>query len=294
LRFGPLEINGSAKFVVGSNPKTITKLFDVKPKAGDFSTLGASDIAVSKKTADDKGWKVGDVLKIKSQNGSYDAKIGAIYGTGQQQGLSDYFVSTAAWPKYFTEQIDNQVYVRLKPGVAPKAGEAQIKSVVHPKTPTAANPGYPNAEIQDRTEYKQAQEAQIDQLVNLIYALLALAVIIALIGIANTLALSIVERTRELGLLRAVGMSRAQLRSTIRWESVIIALLGTALGLVIGLFFGWAIVQALKDQGITQFAPPGLQLLVVVVLAGFAGVAAAYFPARRASKLNVLRAIATE
>ena len=118
---------------------------------------------------------------------------------------------------------------------------------------------YPNAKLQDSTEFKDSQAAQINQLLGLIYVMLLLAVIIALIGIANTLALSIYERTRELGLLRAVGMSRRQLRSSIRWESVIISLLGTILGLVIGLFFGWAVVEALKDQGFTKFAAPGGQ-----------------------------------
>jgi putative ABC transport system permease protein len=153
---------------------------------------------------------------------------------------------------------------------------------------------YPNAELQDRTEFKEAQAAMINQLLNLIYVLLLLAVVIALIGIMNTLALSIYERTRELGLLRAVGMSRRQLRSTVRWESVIISLLGTLLGLVIGLFFGWAVVEALADQGITEFAPPGRQLLVVLIIGGFAGVLAAIPPARRAAKLDVLRAVTHE
>jgi putative ABC transport system permease protein len=119
-------------------------------------------------------------------------------------------------------------------------------------------------------------------------------VVIALIGIANTLALSIYERTRELGLLRAVGMSRRQLRSSIRWESVIIALLGTLVGLVIGFFFGWAVIQALKDQGFTRFAPPAGQLILVVIVGGLAGVLAAVFPARRAAKLDVLKAVTHE
>src|SRR5262249_13382841 len=105
--------------------------------------------------------------------------------------------------------------------------------------------------------YKVSQESQIDTFVNLIYVMLALAILIAGIGIANTLALSIVERTREIGLLRAVGMSRPQLKSTIRWEAVIVALLGTLLGLVIGLFFGWAVVKSLSSQGVNQFAAPG-------------------------------------
>ncbi len=153
---------------------------------------------------------------------------------------------------------------------------------------------YANAKVEDQAEFKAKQQQSIDQFVNLIYALLFLAVIIAGIGIANTLALSIVERTREIGLLRAVGMTRSQLKSTIRWEAVIIALLGTVLGLVIGLFFGWAIVQALREQGINKFAPPGAQLVVIVLIAALLAVLFAYFPARRAAKLDVLKAVSTE
>jgi putative ABC transport system permease protein len=116
----------------------------------------------------------------------------------------------------------------------------------------------------------------------------------ALLGIANTLALSIFERTRELGVLRAVGMTRAQLRSSIRWESVIIALQGTVLGLAIGIFFGWAVIKASADQGIGQFSFPVTSLVVIVVLAGLAGVAAAILPSRRAAKLDVLKAVVSE
>jgi putative ABC transport system permease protein len=106
--------------------------------------------------------------------------------------------------------------------------------------------------------------------------------------------LSIFERTRELGVLRAVGMTRRQLRASIRWESVIIALQGTVLGLLIGVFFGWALVLSMKDQGISEFSIPLLSLATVVVLAGLAGVAAAILPSRRAAKLNILRAIVSE
>ena len=118
--------------------------------------------------------------------------------------------------------------------------------------------------------------------------------LIALIGIANTLALSIHERTRELGLLRAVGMTRPQLRRTVRTESVIIALLGAAEGLLVGTLFGWAIVAALKSEGVTQLSVPVVQLVIVAVLAGVAGILAALAPGRRAARLDVLRAITTE
>ncbi len=124
--------------------------------------------------------------------------------------------------------------------------------------------------------------------------MLGLAIIIALMGIANTSALSIAERTREVGLLRAVGMTRAQLRSSIRWEAVIISLQGTLLGLVIGTFFGWALVGALHDQGITVFRLPVTSLRVVVLVAALAGALAAVLPSRRAAKLDVLRAVVTD
>ena len=124
--------------------------------------------------------------------------------------------------------------------------------------------------------------------------LLALAIVIALLGIGNTLALSIFERTRELGVMRAVGMTRRQLRTTIRLESVIIASQGTLLGLLVGVFFGWALVLAQKNQGITEFSVPYLTLIIVILLAALAGVAAAILPSRRAAKLNILRAIVTE
>jgi putative ABC transport system permease protein len=146
----------------------------------------------------------------------------------------------------------------------------------------------------DRAGYSKAQTKNLDMLLNLIYALLALAVFIALLGIANTLALSIFERTRELGLLRAVGMTRRQLRATVRYESVIIALLGTTLGLAIGTAFGWSIVKALEGEGLDTFAFPFSQLAVVTVIAALAGVGAAALPARRAARLDILGAITSD
>ncbi|HEY3259047.1 MAG TPA: ABC transporter permease, partial [Pseudonocardiaceae bacterium] len=135
---------------------------------------------------------------------------------------------------------------------------------------------------------------QINQILVLFYLLLALAVVIAFIGIINTLALSVLERIRELGLLRAVGMTRRQLRAMIRWEAVIIAVLGAVLGLVVGTFFGWTLVRALHSQGITDFRLPVGTLLVFVAAAAVAGVLAAIFPGIRAARIDILRAITTE
>ena len=133
---------------------------------------------------------------------------------------------------------------------------------------------------------------QIDQLLGLVFVLLLLAVVIAVIGIINTLALSVFERTRELGLLRAVGMGRRQVRRMIRWESIIIAVLGAVLGLGVGAFFGWAAVSAMKDIGVDRLDFPAARLLSFVLFAVVAGTLAAIFPARRAARLNVLDAIA--
>jgi putative ABC transport system permease protein len=128
--------------------------------------------------------------------------------------------------------------------------------------------------------------------VNLVYGLLALAVVIAIFGITNTLSLSVYERTRELGLLRAVGAFQSQVRSAVRWESIVTALLGTAQGIVIGVLLGYAVIVSLRSEGTLRFTLPITTLLAVVVLAIGAGVVAAIRPARRAAKLNILRALA--
>jgi putative ABC transport system permease protein len=146
--------------------------------------------------------------------------------------------------------------------------------------------------VLDERGFVDAHNQEVNALLGLIYALLALAVLIALLGIANTLALSIIERTRELGLIRALGMSRAQLRTTIRWEAILLSLFGTALGLAIGTFFGWAMVAALADEGIETLTIPWSTLGVVTAIAALAGVVAATMPARRAARLDILRAIA--
>jgi len=286
IRFNIAELDGNQTFVTAGDLRALSRIFDFNVRAGDLLRLGPDELAVSERIADQKGWRVGDRIPARfPTTGERRLRIGAITGTGQREGLADYLLSLAAYDRAYTEQLDFQVYVVSRRDVAPAAARRAVEQVVA---------RYPNAEVQDQTEFKRAQQAQVDQVVNLIYALLGLAVIIAGIGIANTLALSIVERRREIGLLRAVGMTRAQAKAAVRWEAVIIALFGTVAGLVIGLFFGFSVVRALRDQGITEFAPPGGQLAVIVMLAALLAVAFASFPARRAARLDVLAAIATE
>ena len=288
----PLRINqaefgsDSSTFFAGVDPRSANDVFNLKVQEGKVGDLAQPNtIGISRAVADDKHWNIGTKVPVQFPNGSETLTVKTIYRNGNKEGLADYAMSISTMSQHYTNQLDQYVFVNLASGVSPAEGRKAIDGVLK---------AYPNAELQDRTEFKDAQAAQINQLLGLIYVMLLLAVIIALIGIANTLALSIYERTRELGLLRAVGMSRRQLRSSIRWESVIIALLGTLVGLVIGFFFGWAVIEALRDQGFTRFAPPAGQLILVVIVGGLAGVLAAVFPARRAAKLDVLQAVTHE
>jgi putative ABC transport system permease protein len=288
VRFGVMKVAGasSAQLVQAADPVASEQMFDFGFTSGTFTDLTPDGVAISKKYADKHHLKVGDTLAVQFvRTGKTDLTVQGIYKNTQLAGT--FLTSLANFERNQPEQaqIDAQIFAKLKPGVSPAQGRAAIEPLLKK---------FPTAKLQDQAQYKKDQEKQINQLLSLIYALLGLAVIIALIGIVNTLALSVYERTREIGLLRAVGMTRRQVRSAIRWESVIIAVLGSVLGLVIGLFFGWVFVEALRDQGFTNFAAAPGQLLVVVIIAGLLGVVAAIYPARRAAKLDVLRAISTE
>ena len=153
---------------------------------------------------------------------------------------------------------------------------------------------HPDAKVLDRDSFEKEASGSIDQLLVFVTVMLLLAVMIALLGIVNTLALSVFERTRELGLLRAVGMTRGQVRAMVRWESVVISLIGAMTGAGLGTGIGLALAQALKDEGITQISIPGLQIAAYVGLAAVAGVLAALGPARSAAKVDVLKAVVTD
>jgi putative ABC transport system permease protein len=152
---------------------------------------------------------------------------------------------------------------------------------------------YGVGKLQSVDEFIDEQAAQVNQLLGLIYGLLALSIIIAIVGIIITLLLSVYERQREIGLLRAVGMTRSQVRSTVRWESVITSLQGAVLGAILGVGLGWIIVFALRDQGLRSFEIPLTSLFWILVLSFIVGVIAAVYPAYRATKVNILRSITT-
>jgi putative ABC transport system permease protein len=284
IRMGPAQIDGSTQFITAGDPKGIDKLWDLGVVSGSIPRLGDSGIAVSQKVADDKKWAIGSRVPVTFARSGVDTfVVEAIYKAREATG--DYLINTNAYDRNFVQPLDMQVLVKLADGVSVSAGRAAIGRVLA---------ACPNTDLLDQGEFRASYADRLNQMLNLVYALLALAVVIALIGIANTLALSIHERTRELGLLRAVGVTRAQLKAMIRWEAVMISLLGGALGIVVGAGFGWTLAAALRDQGITRIAIPVGSLAVIAVMAWLAGVIAAVRPARRAARLDVLRAITTE
>jgi putative ABC transport system permease protein len=281
FRVTPATLDGSAVQVTGIDPANVERHLDLGLKAGTVHALGTHGIGVLQRTATKNHWHVGDTVTLNfAETGAQRFTVAMIYGL--RDPLGEYTLSQVAFDANVARVTDQAVFVTDVPGVSEHAARSAIEGAL------AATP---TARLRTPTEFKSDIAGQIDKLLNLIYVLLFLAVVIALFGIANTLALSVVERRRELGLLRAVGMQRRQVRSSVRWEAVLIALLGTAAGTALGLAFGWALVKAMAGQGIDQVAIPGARLVVVVVVAALAAVAAAALPARRAARLDVLQSI---
>jgi len=193
-------------------------------------------------------------------------------------------VSDEFYRTHFADPLPIAVLLRTTTGVSASATAAI----------TAGLKAYPNLKIQTQAQFKQTQQKQVNQLLGLIYVLLALAVLIALIGIVNTLMLSVFERTHEIGLLRAVGMRRRQVRAMIRSEAVILSLFGAIIGVVVGTGLGVALAESLKQQGITDLVVPVSNLIVFLIIAALLGLGAASWPARRAARLDVLAAIAAQ
>jgi putative ABC transport system permease protein len=276
-RKSPAIIDGVAdETLYAFDAASIGRLFNLGDVQGDLTALGADGIAISADKATEKGWTVGSKVTVTLSSGPTTLTVKSIY-SGATDWLSSQFVDLAAFRATVGDGLDTQVYV--------SGQEQAIKDVVAP---------YSAAEVLDKEAFLRSVSAQIDAILGLFYAMLALAVIIALLGIANTMALSIFERTRELGLLRAVGMGRRQVRSVVRWESIIIAVFGTGLGLTIGAFLGWVVVRAMAEQGIDTLTVPVTSLAIITVIAGLAGAVAAVIPARRAANLDILRALVTE
>lgn len=278
IHAGTFTIGGEEVNVAGVEPATIADVYDMEsstdPAAlADGMMVGASILA-------ENGWEIGDVVTV--EYGATGAVATEIVGTFDDQNLAGYLVSDETFKENIGDDQIMMALVGLADGVSLDDGKETVEEALI---------GFPNIAVDTKAEFIADAEAQVDQMVALFSGLLGLALVIALLGIANTLALSIVERTREIGLLRAVGMGRHQVRSMIRREAIVIALFGALLGVLIGSAIGYGVVSSLADDGLGSFMLPGGQLAVWLVAAAVAGVLASVGPARKAARLDVLKAI---
>jgi putative ABC transport system permease protein len=285
FRFVVAKVGGESTRVGGIEPAPFAKAMKVTMDSGTVGALTGRTLLVESKLAKEKGLAVGDkvTMSIAGNPASYPV-VGTFEAIPGISG-SQYLTSLEALSAAGVVPADNFAYVVRAPGADRATVRAGIDKVVA---------GLPTVTLKDQAEFAAEQRAPIDQMLALIYALLGLAVVIAVLGIVNTLALSVIERTREVGLLRAVGLSRRQLRTMVRLESIIIALLGAVLGVGLGLVFGVALQQSQADSGVEVLSVPFVQLSVFVALAALVGVLAAVWPARRAARLDVLRALTTD
>jgi putative ABC transport system permease protein len=285
IRGGVVKVFGSVIPVVAADPAKAAPLFNIGVTAGRLAAMTPTGIAVSTRAASDHHLKLGSSVTVAyPTTGAKVYSVQVIYSDRAITG-GDYVLPLAAAQANFPASLDIAVYLKLAPGVTTTAARPAIDRVLA---------AYPNATLQDQAQYKASQAQSVNQMLNMMYGLLGLSVAIALIGIANTLALSIYERTRELGLLRAVGTTRGQLRSMVRAEALIISAFGALEGLVLGVLLGWAIVASMRSLGVSQLVFPVRELLIVTVIAALAGLLAAIRPSSRAAKLNVLQAVTTE
>jgi putative ABC transport system permease protein len=290
LRYSYAKVDGQSgqERIAGVDPATIDEVFDFDVTEGPPSlvtSLRDDQAVIDEAYAKSNDLEVGDTLRTLTPTGrrpSFEI-VGEI--KDRTDFLGGFVVTQGAMARDFGERRDTYVLVGFADGANPAAVEQRVKRFVDAR--------YPSAEALNQQELKDYQEEQIQALVGLVYALLSLAVIVSIFGIVNTLALSIHERTRELGMLRAVGMTRRQVKRVIRYEAVITAVIGALLGAALGVLFAALISRPLADEGFELAYPVG-QLLVIFVLAALAGVLAAILPARRAAKLNVLDALAYE
>ncbi len=278
---GQFELRGQLQSLTATSTRDTSRTVILNMTEGSSAALAAGDLLIDTTTASSKHLAAGDVVPVKfAKTGRSTIRIGGVFKANAL--LGSYLVGDGFFLTHFSNQLPVAVLLRTD-------GRAGVDQ--HVKT---ALGGYPNLRVQTKAQFEQSQQAQVNQLLGLVYALLGLAVIIALIGIVNTLMLSVFERTHEIGLLRAVGMKRRQIRAMIRSESVILAVFGAVIGIVVGTALGIALASSLRAQGITDIAVPVSSLVVFLVLSAILGLIAASWPARRAARLDILAAIAAE
>jgi len=284
LGYGDVVLDEGTVTAAIADPVALDAVSDLGTVAGGLDQLAVDGIAVAEPLAEDRGWSVGSPVAIRFADGStVDGEVGVVYEPNASIG--ELVVPLALWDAHATQALGPQVMlVGLQDGADVATAQAEVRQL-------AAAAGSP--EVETREEYLDYVGEQVNQILVIVYVLLAAAVLIALLGIANTLTLSIHERTRELGVLRAVGQSRRQLRSMIRWESAVVAAFGSLAGIGLGILIGWGLVRSVgQTLALSTVSVPMGQMAMILAVGAVAGVVAAIRPARRAARVPVLDAIA--
>jgi putative ABC transport system permease protein len=285
-----VEIKDEFHSASAVTPGDVEKVFDLQTVSGSMTTLGKGQIAVAEKTAKSNGWKAGDTVAVRfgndSDGGKADTKtltVGAVYK--ENEFLSPVLLSTSLVAPYEPKPYIPEVWVKMDGG-ASKANEQALVDALGDN---------PAMSIMDRQDIRNMFGGMINTMLNIMYGLLAMALIIAVLGVINTLAMSVFERQQEIGMLRAIGLDRRKVKRMIRLEAVVISLFGAVIGVALGSFLAWAIGETIKSE-IPGYAlvVPWDRIGIFLLLAGVVGVLAALWPARSAAKLNMLTAIKTE
>ncbi|PWR14523.1 ABC transporter permease [Micromonospora sicca] len=275
-------VNGTRTWVAASsNVAALQRIFGAKATAGDISRLGPDQMLFSSDTAKSRNVSVGSQVTVQLSRG--EARTYTVSGIYESSELTNPVLLPPQAAADFAIPQPIQGFVQLAPGAKVADVQPRVETLLADS---------PEVSVADRDAFIKQQTSQLDTPLRMIQILLALAIVIAVLGIINTLALSVLERTRELGLLRAIGLRRAQTMRMITVEAVVISIFGALLGVAVGTGLGAAVVRALKDEGITDLILPWGQMGVFLVLAAIIGVIAAVLPAVRAARINVLGAIA--
>jgi putative ABC transport system permease protein len=283
LRTGTVQVGGRASELVAADPRTLEHVVDLDVQSGSVAALGRGGVLVHRDVAAKQGWRTHDVVDFTFvRAGKQRVEIVGTFAEKRLLG-TDYIIGLRDHQAWFGQRLDRLALVTVADGVTERAAKATFAAMLA---------DHPELEARTADEAHQEQERQLDRVLALITAMLGLALVIALLGIINTLALAVHERTAEIGLLRALGLSRSQLRRAVRYEAVTVAILGAASGIAIGIGGAAGLVHVLRERGLTDLSVPIGQLLIYLVLAASAGVLAAAHPARVAANMNVLRAIA--
>jgi putative ABC transport system permease protein len=260
---------------------------DLRMLSGAAADLVGDAMLVSDEEATEYGLVHGDRVPIEFPNGVRDVVVAGVYASDDVVGGTPFFVPRELFVAGIPEaDLDYRAYAKVAPGVSTRAARAAVANELRTD--------FPNIEVLTQAEARDAEAELIDQFLGVTVALLFLSEAIAVLGIVNTLALSVHERTHEIGMLRAVGMTRRQLRRSVRWESVIIAAIGGSVGLALGVVWAWVFASALESEDLFQFSIPFGRIGILAMVSLIAGALAAVIPAWRASRLAIFEAIARE